>query len=155
MSVEIRTSTYFLPMAFPEGSPAHPSYGAGHATVAGACVTLLKGFYEGSMTFADLNAPVYEVNDNGQAPLVDIRGAQPGIAAQLTIEGELNKLASNISLGRNFAGVHWCSDHIESLRLGEMVALRYLQEIADTHNETVSFNLRKFDGTQIGISKTL
>ena len=34
-----------LPMAFPEGSPMHPSYGAGHATVAGACVTILKAFF--------------------------------------------------------------------------------------------------------------
>ena len=25
--------SYLLPMAFPEGSPMHPSYGAGHATV--------------------------------------------------------------------------------------------------------------------------
>ncbi len=33
---------WLLPMAFPEGSPTHPSYGAGHATVASACVTLLK-----------------------------------------------------------------------------------------------------------------
>ena len=32
--------SYLLPLAFPEGSPTHPSYGAGHATVAGACVTL-------------------------------------------------------------------------------------------------------------------
>ena len=31
--------TYLLPMVFPEGSPTHPAYGAGHATVAGACVT--------------------------------------------------------------------------------------------------------------------
>ncbi|MEM6993200.1 MAG: bromoperoxidase, partial [Myxococcota bacterium] len=36
---------HFLPMAFPEGSPMHPSYGAGHATVAGACVTALKAFF--------------------------------------------------------------------------------------------------------------
>ncbi|MEM9316757.1 MAG: hypothetical protein AAGA95_19275, partial [Pseudomonadota bacterium] len=28
-----------LPMAFPEGSPMHPASGAGHATVAGGCVT--------------------------------------------------------------------------------------------------------------------
>jgi membrane-associated phospholipid phosphatase len=34
--------TYLLPMAFPEGSPTHPAYGAGHATVAGACVTALR-----------------------------------------------------------------------------------------------------------------
>ncbi|MBA3754390.1 MAG: hypothetical protein H0X01_09695 [Nitrospira sp.] len=29
-------TSYLLPMAFTEGSPLHPSYGAGHATVAGA-----------------------------------------------------------------------------------------------------------------------
>ena len=34
-----------LPMAFQEGSPMHPAYGAGHATVAGACVTVLKAFF--------------------------------------------------------------------------------------------------------------
>lgn len=34
--------SYLLPQAFPEGSPMHPSYGAGHATVAGACTTMLK-----------------------------------------------------------------------------------------------------------------
>jgi hypothetical protein len=31
--------------------PTHPVYGAGHATVAGACVTLLKAFF-------DENAPI-------------------------------------------------------------------------------------------------
>jgi hypothetical protein len=38
--------TYLLPQAFPEGCPLHPSYGAGHATVAGACVTILKAFFD-------------------------------------------------------------------------------------------------------------
>ncbi len=33
--------SYLLPRAFPEGSPIFPSYGAGHATVAGACTTVL------------------------------------------------------------------------------------------------------------------
>jgi hypothetical protein len=38
--------SYLLPQGFPEGSPLHPSYGAGHATVAGACVTILKAFFD-------------------------------------------------------------------------------------------------------------
>ena len=42
------SGSYFLPMAFPEGSPMHPAYGAGHATVAGACVTILKAFFDTS-----------------------------------------------------------------------------------------------------------
>src|SRR5437660_6510937 len=37
--------SYLLPITFPEGSPTHPSYGSGHATVAGACVTVLKAFF--------------------------------------------------------------------------------------------------------------
>jgi hypothetical protein len=32
--------------AFPEVSPSHPSYGSGHATVAGAYVTTLKAFFD-------------------------------------------------------------------------------------------------------------
>lgn len=39
-------TNYLLPMAFPEGSPMHPSFGAGHATVAGACTTILKAFFD-------------------------------------------------------------------------------------------------------------
>jgi len=46
----------------------------------------------------------------------------------LTVGGELNKLASNIAIGRNFAGVHWRSDATESLKLGEEVAIRYLMD---------------------------
>ena len=47
--------SYLLPMAFPEGSPMHPSYGAGHATVAGACVTILKAFFDHGWQFPDFS----------------------------------------------------------------------------------------------------
>jgi len=33
--------------------------------------------------------------------------------------GELDKLASNVSLGRNAAGIHWRSDSVQGLHLGE------------------------------------
>ena len=36
--------------------------------------------------------------------------------------GELNKLAANISIGRNMAGVHYFSDYYDSLRMGEEIA---------------------------------
>ena len=39
--------SYFLSQAFPEGSPVHPSYPTGHGTVAGACITVLKFFFDG------------------------------------------------------------------------------------------------------------
>ena len=35
-----------LPQAFPEGCPGHPSYPSGHATVSGACVTVLKAMFD-------------------------------------------------------------------------------------------------------------
>jgi hypothetical protein len=40
----------------------------------------------------------------------------------LTVRGELNKLAANIAIGRNMAGVHYRSGYMESLRLGEQIA---------------------------------
>ena len=48
--------TRLLPMAFPEGSPMHPAYGAGHATVAGACVTILKAFFKEDETLLKKSA---------------------------------------------------------------------------------------------------
>ncbi|MCC6271358.1 MAG: hypothetical protein IT190_08780, partial [Microbacteriaceae bacterium] len=41
-AVRKKHSGLLLPMAFTPGSPTHPAYGAGHATVAGICVTVLK-----------------------------------------------------------------------------------------------------------------
>ncbi len=35
--------------------------------------------------------------------------------ADLTVAGELNKVAANVSIGRNMAGVHWRSDYTESV----------------------------------------
>jgi hypothetical protein len=38
--------SHLLSQAFPEGSPAHPAYPTGHGTVAGACITVLKFFFD-------------------------------------------------------------------------------------------------------------
>ena len=38
--------SYLLPMGYPEGCPAHSAYPAGHAAIAGACVTMLKAFFK-------------------------------------------------------------------------------------------------------------
>ncbi len=54
-----------LPMAFPEGSPTHPAYGAGHATVAGACVTILKAWFDESTRLVDLNVTPVQPSDMG------------------------------------------------------------------------------------------
>ncbi len=133
--------SHLLPMAFPEGSPMHTSYGAGHATVAGACVTILKAFFNESAVIPN---PV-QTNADGS-------GTEPFIGPPLTVGGELNKLASNIATGRNIAGVHWRTDGIESLKIGEAVAISLLKNQEPTYREPFNgFRLTKFDGTTITV----
>jgi membrane-associated phospholipid phosphatase len=141
-----RNGTYLLPMGFPEGSPAHPSYGAGHATVAGACVTILKALFDTQHPVTDF-FPIVEPTDNG-AGLMAYTDAD---AASMTIEGELNKLASNVATGRNIAGVHWRTDGEESIRLGEEIAIRILRNQKATFNENAGASFRRFDGTTVTI----
>jgi hypothetical protein len=76
----------------------------------------------------------------------------PYTGPSLTVGGELNKLASNVSLGRDAAGVHYRSDGIEGLKLGEAVALSILRDMAALyHEEFPGFTLTRFDGTPITI----
>jgi hypothetical protein len=141
-----RFNSYLLPMAFPEGSPTHPAYGAGHATVAGACVTILKAWFDED---APLPVKPQVPNADGTA-LVDYTGPDAG---SLTVGGELNKVAANIAIARNMAGVHWRSDYQQSIYLGERVALHILRKQRhDYHEKDWSFTLRRFDGTKVTIS---
>ncbi len=139
---------YLLPMAFCEGSPMHPSYGAGHATVAGACVTILKAFF-------DHKHPLTLAGDEKTAfvPTEDGLSLEPiqVIGGTLTVEGELNKLASNISIGRDWAGVHYFTDYIESLRMGEQIAIGILEEQKLTYGETFSMTVPLYDGGAVRI----
>ncbi len=136
--------SYLLPQAFPEGSPTHPSYGAGHAAVAGACVTVLKAFFDESFPVRDPEVP-----DRDGLKLRAYAGADRDA---LTVGGELDKLAGNISLGRNAAGVHWRSDYTESVKLGEAVATSLLQEQGKLYNEPHYLTLTTFDGRSLEVS---
>lgn len=134
----------YLPQVFPEGCPNHPAYTAGHATVAGACVTMIKALYHNAFPIFNPRIPT----DDGLS-LVPYTG--PGANA-MTVETELNKLAMNVAYGRNIAGVHWRSDGYESLRLGEQLAIRILAEQRLTYAESFNgFTFRKFDGTYVTI----
>ncbi len=134
--------SWLFPMPFVEGSPMHPSYGSGHATVAGACVTILKAFFDSGWVLPFS----YKPSDHGNTLVPD-----HDFDGKYTIEGELNKLAANIAIGRNWGGVHWYSDQLESLRLGEQVALGILEEQKLTYGENFSMSIPLFDGTTIRI----
>ena len=153
---------YLLPMAFPEGSPMHPSYGAGHATVAGACVTVIKAFFEmygdrDARTLAKYPLPIYEADpDNHGCTLRQLTGKAGGRFSEnelegVTIAGELDKLAANISIGRNMAGVHFYTDYYDSLRMGERVAVAILQEQMTNYADNVEIMLPGFGGEHIRI----
>jgi hypothetical protein len=143
-AVSKKSGSYLLPQAFPEGSPLHPSYGAGHATVAGASVTILKAVFDESYVIPN---PVVASTD-GQS-LLPYTGPD---ADQLTVGGELNKLAANVAMGRNFGGIHWRTDYSSSILLGEEVAIRMLMDLKLTYNEDFEgYTFTKFDGTRITV----
>jgi hypothetical protein len=136
--------TYLLPAAYPEGGPQHPSYGEGHGVIAGACATALKAFFNEAFVIPN---PMVAADD-GQS-LLPYTGSD---ADQITVGGELNKLANNVALGRDMAGVHWRSDAREALLLGEKVTISILRDQRRTYNETFSgFAFTKFNGESITV----
>ena len=136
--------TYLLPAAFPEGNPQHPSYAEGHGVIAGACVTALKAFFNEAFVLPNPVVPA----DDGQS-LLPYQGTDAG---EITVGGELNKLAHNIALGRDLAGVHWRSDAEQGLLLGEQVAISVLRDQRHICDEPFQgFTFTKFDGKTINV----
>jgi hypothetical protein len=135
-----KNGTYLLSQAFPEGSPYHPSYPTGHGTVGGACITLLKFFFDGSHVWPN---PVVPSRDG--LSLVPYAGVDAG---PITVNGELNKLAHNVSYGHGIhAGIHWRRDTEASMLLGEAMALSFLQDRAHTYHEKFTVQFTKLDGS--------
>jgi hypothetical protein len=136
---------YFLSQSFPEGSPTHPAYPTGHGAVAGACITVLKFFFDGNFVVPN---PLVPTNDG--LSLVSYTGGDAGL---LTVNGELNKLANNVSFGHGIlAGIHWRTDTSSSIQLGEAVAISMLRDRAATYAEKFTVSLTKIDGTTATIS---
>jgi len=145
--------TYLLPQAFPEGSPTHPCYPTGHGTVGGACITALKFFFDGSQKIRPLltaAARDVKVPSTDGLSLNNYMGADKD---NLDINGELNKLAYNVSFGHGIhAGIHFRSSTYWSILLGEQVALSVLQDRAKSYNEPFTVHITRFDGTTATIT---
>jgi hypothetical protein len=126
------SGSWLLPLAYVEGCPAHPSYPAAHAVNAGACATVLKSFLDES----------YPIQDPVQAS-AEGASLEPWDGEALLVGGEIDKLASNIALARNAAGV----------KLGEAVGTGLLAEYSRTYNEHFDgFSLTRFDGNRVRIA---
>lgn len=139
----VHEKNHFLSQAYPEGSPTHPSYPAGHGTIAGACITVLKFFFDGDDIFPH---PVM--------PSVDGLALEPYTGPEnLTINGELHKLAHNMSFGHGIhAGINWRSDTDQSIILGEQVALRFLQDQVFSYGEKVKVTITLLNGDKFTIT---
>ena len=71
----------------------------------------------------------------------------------LDINGELNKLAYNISFGHGIhAGIHFRGSSYWSILLGEQIALSVLRDRAKSYNEPFTISITKFDGTTATIT---
>jgi hypothetical protein len=131
----------WLPLQYAEGSPTHPSYPAGHAVIAGACATMLKLYYaEGAWSSLGMSV-VHSLNGSSL-------DAYSGDVSNMTIHGEINKLASNMSIGRNMAGVHYRSDGDQGMILGEKIAIEYYKDLKTLSNESIGdITFIGFDGS--------
>lgn len=142
-AVYAANGTYLLPQAYPEGCPLHPSYPSGHATVSGACSVMLKAFFDETQIVT--NCVQASADGLSLAPFGD---------TALTVGGEINKLAFNVTMGRDFAGIHYRSDAEAGLRLGEEVAIAMLQDLVQVFAEDFNgFAFTRLDGTPVTISK--
>ena len=135
--------TGLLAQAFPEGCPAFPAYGSGHSTYSGACATILKAFFDERLVFPNPQVPTAD-----GLTRVPYNGADAG---QMTLRVEIDKLADNISGARQGAGVHYRSDSVESILLGERMAIGLLQQQKATYPVPVSFQFTGFLGNPIVI----
>jgi len=142
--------TYLLPQVFPEGSPVHPSYPQGHGTVAGACATIIKAYFENDVLISAHMTPMIPnpANLTQLIPLAD------GTQNLLTVAGEIDKLACDVAAGRNFAGIHYRQDADNGILLGEQVGIAWLQDQARLYSEELftGFVLRTFSGQKIRVS---
>jgi hypothetical protein len=140
--VRSQQGTRLLPVAFAEGCPTHPSYPSAHACNAGACATILKAFFDADYV---LPHPVEATLDGSTL--------DPWQGTDLTLGNEIDKLANNIALGRDAAGVHYRSDSIHGLFVGEQQALGLLRDYSRTYNEHFDgFLVRTFNGARLKIT---
>ena len=163
---EQKTNSYTLSQAYREGSPIHPSYVSGHAITAGACAAILKIFYNGDQLWMSLPGvvsgilgfPNAIVEANGEGTQLESYNGQTN---KITVGGEINKLAFNVAMGRNWAGIHYRSDAIKGILLGEQIAVKYMEDILslmveNNKNGTIpQITFKNFNGKPITIKPTI
>ena len=104
---------------------------------------MLKAYFREDELIADAVTP------SADGTRLDSRGD-----LALTVGGEINKLAFNAAMGRNFAGIHYRSDALAGMTLGEEVAISCLQDWVEClHEDFPGFRFTRFDGRVVEVTK--
>ena len=142
-------NSYFLSQAFPEGSPIIRLIPRGTEPYRRRLHHSAQIFLQWRLQALPKPAVLVPSTDGAT---VAVYAPPPG-EPQLSVNGELHKLAHNVSFGHGIhAGIHWRSDTDTSIQLGEAVALSWLQDRAHVYNERFGVTLTKVDGTTATIS---
>ncbi|CAH6419313.1 Hypothetical protein HVR_LOCUS515 [uncultured virus] len=131
-AVQKENGNTLLSQVYEEGSPNHPSTPSGHGAIAGACITILKFFFD-----VNFEMDVFEPDADGQ---ILIKNGQ-----KTTVGIELDKLATNIAIGRNWAGIHYWMDAISGIKLGEKVAISCLRDLIHKYPMKVRISFPRFN----------
>jgi hypothetical protein len=141
-----------LPQINTIGSPVHPSYPAGHAMIAGACVTVLKAMLDPEANTC-FPGDIEVASADGLSLVTLITEDENTGPDCITVHGELNKLAHNVATGRDMSGVHWRADGVAGILQGEEYAIAYLQDELDRQPECdATYKLKTFEGEFVEIS---
>lgn len=151
-----KQGTYFMSQTDNIGCVQEPTYPSGYTLIATISTTVAKALISPTDTML-----AYEPSADGQT-LVPVMDGPTHV--RLNMCDELDKFAYNSASDRLFQGIHFRSDVEVSLRLGEEIAINYLQEHADRYANSLpsyswtggtqkkGFLLRKFDGTLLEIN---
>ena len=130
-----------LPMTLRDDLPLHPSDAQAQGTVAGACVTILKAVYAGPFS-----GPSGHSRAGTGGPTNNMMPRRPGLSA------DLDKLASNVVLGRLVTGGYFHFENLNALRKGERIAIALLSELVETREAQGDLGFFSFDRKCVRIS---
>ena len=139
---------YLMPLGYSQGSPFHPSYPGGHATIAGAMVTIMKAWFN-----CDWLIPAVVPDLTGDnLVMYKLKNDNSNSIQYLRIEDELDKIVTNCSHSRNMAGIHYQSDSEVGILIGEQAAISVLQDEVNKYSDNIAFRFRRRSGEVVTIA---
>lgn len=138
---------FLMPLCYSQGSPFHPSYPAGHAVIAGAMSTIMKAWFN-----CDWEIPAVVPDHSGDKLVLYKLTSEPNMIQYLKLGDEIDKLATNCSISRNMAGIHYRSDAENGILLGEQVAISVLEDEVKKYTDEIAFRFRRRTGEVVTIA---